>query len=389
MNRQKSFDEILAGFQNVDTPLMDLMLTAKVVETDSPEVDHTVTQLSAATTVTVLADSGDNAIGSATIKLSKSDLALVPVYSLLLVKGIYGYDSTGQNPVPGEELVLFVERIEGNIGVVAIAINGRKLTPSDEYGIVPLIPAGTELVILSALGTVAPEMEDSEDSPESVTAMTKRIFLGRRSLSDKAVGALEEMSSGEMSGYTIAAVNEISGFKVNGNLELLENFGSKVPMRPHPFYTMSGVREQLVRTFKMSDGITRESVVSMVRMFFNDEQSPKEGLVLAGSGFIEGLMSIGAESVPGFSVESCVDSNGRPMLRIFTVFGTLNVKRDCSLDRAGHGAAGLILVPSQLVHYVYDDGHSHWDALALDGTRHMWIESSQTDDEETNTPPLS
>ena len=72
-------------------------------------------------------------------------------YYTAICKGVNGYDPTGQIELPGVDLMLFfVGKNSTTEAPIAMAVNGPKVNPSDDYCAVPSIPAGTEIILLSS-----------------------------------------------------------------------------------------------------------------------------------------------------------------------------------------------------------------------------------------------
>lgn len=78
------------------------------------------------------------------------------------------------------------------------------------------------------------------------------------------------------------------------------------------------------------------------------------------------------------------------MTNFHTVFGDIEIKREPTLDRLGWSNSGALIGENRLVHYIYSAEHSFsdrvegeeatrngiliWDAVALKGGCHIWID---------------
>jgi hypothetical protein len=142
---QPDYDQELFAFQSDDTPLMSLMLKAKKVKVNSPEVDHYMIDEARATVVLTAAVTGEPQ--TATLTLRTEDTNMVPVGTTLLCKGIDGYDEQG-NATPGMDLMLYVVSVDASGVPTVRAVNGKR-TSGEEYTKIPAIAVGTTLVILS------------------------------------------------------------------------------------------------------------------------------------------------------------------------------------------------------------------------------------------------
>ena len=142
-------DKELFKFESDDTPLMQLMLNAKKVPVNSPEIQHFAIDQARPSVVTN-ATVGDGTGNVAVLPLDNADKKLLQPYGTILVKGVDGYASDGKTKTPGKDLMLFItdrDKVSGN--PIAIAVNGPKNEATDDSCLVPEIPAGTTLVILA------------------------------------------------------------------------------------------------------------------------------------------------------------------------------------------------------------------------------------------------
>lgn len=104
---ESEIDEQLFRFNSDDTPLMNLMLRAKRVKVNSPEVDHFMIDepiASLRTTSSVNSPSQSQVI----LPLESNQQNIARPYSTLLVHGVDGYAEDGTTLTPGKWLMLFV-----------------------------------------------------------------------------------------------------------------------------------------------------------------------------------------------------------------------------------------------------------------------------------------
>ena len=122
-------DDELFKFNSDDTPLMNLMLKAKKVKIDSPEVDHFMIdepRSSVTTSAKLEATTGNTGI----LQLNAEDQNIPRPYGTLLVEGVDGYAEDGKTKTVGKPLQLFVvghDQASGN--PIVRAVNGPK-TPT-------------------------------------------------------------------------------------------------------------------------------------------------------------------------------------------------------------------------------------------------------------------
>lgn len=127
-------DDELFRFNSEDTPLMNLMLRAKRVNVNSPEVDHYMID-EAKSIVYTTGQCGGSPRAYASLPLNEGDANALRPHTTLLVKGVDGYDVEGKNLTPGRDLMLFVTGQDSSTGYPVVrAVNGKKNSPEDEFG---------------------------------------------------------------------------------------------------------------------------------------------------------------------------------------------------------------------------------------------------------------
>ncbi len=392
-----SVDEKLFSFNADDTPLMNLMLRAKRVDVNSPEVDHYMLDEAKSTVVTT-ADSGDDTPGSFILHLAKADCMLIRPYTTLLVKGVDGYDVTGQHVTPGRDLMLFVEKTEPAVGLTVRAVNGQKLSADDEYVTAPAIPAGTTIVILAnSLYETQKEVD-----PDLILPQPTRIYLQKRGMNQVVSDYFESQKKSLPFSKAVIAEQAIANFKVRGNRTLWASRAGKFHiqverMGMQTVYTTEGLRWQFKRELQESGKWTVDKIIALAKMFFTGEDVPKSALLLAGKDLLESIQKIDYSDHPEIHITTKTNSVGWTVTNFHTVFGDIEIKREPTLDRLGWSKSGALIGENRLVHYVYSEEHTFndrvegeeasrngiliWDALALKGTCHIWIDG----EEETET----
>ena len=128
---ESDIDSELFRFNSEDAPLMNLMLCAKRVKVNSPEVNHYMIDEPGASVVTISECGGGNKT-QCPLPLSSNDKMVPRANCTLLVKGVDGYDAQGRR-TPGRSLMLFVvgrDAVSDN--PVVKAVNGSLDNPGDE-----------------------------------------------------------------------------------------------------------------------------------------------------------------------------------------------------------------------------------------------------------------
>lgn len=388
---ESDIDEALFRFNSDDTPLMNLMLRAKRVKVDSPEVEHYMIDEPASSFQTC-ADMAASTGVTAILPLEAADQNLPRPYGTLLVEGVDGYDESGTTQVPGKWLMLFVvghDAASGN--PIVRAVNGRKTGASDEFCAVPAIPKGTRI---SLLANSLYETQKEVD-PDLIVPTPRRVYLQKRGMNQVVSDYFESQKKRIPFSKAIIAEQAIANFKVRGNRTLWAGRPGKIKvnvpkMGMQYVYTTEGLRWQFMREVRQSGAWTVEQIIGLAKMFFTGEDVPKTALLLAGKNLLEKIQCIDYSKHPEIQITTKVNTMGWTVTNFHTVFGDIEIKREPTLDRLGWSNSGALIGEDRLVHYVYSAEHSFsdrvdgeeatrngiliWDAVALKGSCHIWIE---------------
>lgn len=160
-------------------------------------------------------------------------------------------------------------------------------------------------------------------------------------------------------------------------------------------YCTEGIRWQFKRELQHEGKWTVEKIIAMAKMFFTGEDVPKTALLLAGKNLLEQIQCIDYSKHPEIQITTKTNSAGWTVTNFHTVFGDIEIKREPTLDRLGWSNSGALIGENRLVHYVYSSEHSFsdrvegqeatrngiliWDALALKGSCHIWIDGEGTE----------
>ena len=386
-----AIDDELFRFNSEDTPLMNLMLKAKRVNVNSPEVDHYMID-EPRSSVILQATIGGTSRGRSTLILSEGDANSIRPYTTLLVQGINGYDPTGAYETPGKDLMLFVSGIEPATGnPVVRVVNGKKNNPEDEYGYLPEIKKGTRLVILAnSLYETQKEVD-----PDLILPQPTRIYLQKRGMNQVVSDYFESQKKRIPFSKAVIAEQAIANFKVRGNRTLWASragrFKVEVPKMGFQYaYCTEGLRWQFKRELQEPGAWTVEKIIALAKMFFTGEDVPKIAILLAGKNLLEKIQNFDYSAHPEIQITTKTNSVGWVVTNFHTVFGDIEIKREPTLDRLGWSNSGALIGENRLVHYVYSAEHTFndrvdgeeatrsgiliWDALALKGTCHIWID---------------
>lgn len=383
-------DKQLFEFESDDTPLMQLMLNAKKVRVNSPEIEHFAIDQARPSVVTTDA-AGDGQSNVVVIPLENADKKLLQPYGTVLVKGVDGYTPDGQTKTPGKDLMLFItdrDKVSGN--PIAIAVNGQKKESTDDACLVPVIPAGTTLVILSN----AMFETQKEVLPDFVVPSPQKVYAQKRGMNSITSDYFEAQAKRIPFSKALIAEAQIRNFKTKGNRTLWAGRASKftvdTELGQQVVYTTEGVRWLIKRHLDHKGKWTFEEFVSLAKMIFTGEDVPKNVVVLCGKNFLENIQCIDFSKHPEVQIAVKTNKLGWKVTAIHTVFGEFEFKLEPTLDRLGWSNSGAVIAYDRLVHYVYSaehkdservDGHEAsrehtivWDALALKGSCHIWID---------------
>ena len=284
-------DEELSRFKSDDTPLMNLMLKAKKVKVESPEVQHfMIDEPRSFVTTTAEVKAGSTPSNTFPLPLSGEESAIPRPYGTLLVKGVEGFAEDGKTTTPGKEMMLFVVGHNENGLPICRAINGPKTNPTDEYCVVPTIPIGTTCVILSnALYETQKEVD-----PDLIVPQAETIYLQKRGMNQVVSDYFDAQKKRIPFSKAILAEQAITNFKVRGNRTLWAGRKSKfkvnVPkMGIQSVYTTEGVRWQFKKELQHTGKWTIERLIALAKMFFTGEDVPKTSILLAGKNFLEAV----------------------------------------------------------------------------------------------------
>ena len=387
---QPDIDQQLFSFNSDDTPLMNLMLRAKRVKVNSPEVDHFMID-EPKSTLTTTADVAGG-VPQAILPVRPGEENLPRQYTTLLVKGVDGYDAAGAGTTPGKSLMVFVTGHDAASGAPIVrAVNGRRMSPDDEVSLLPAIPGGTKLVLLAnSLYETQKEVD-----PDLIVPQPTRVYLQKRGMNQVVSDYFESQRKRTPFSKAIVAEQAIANFKVRGNRTLWAGRAGKfqinVPnLGMQTVYSTEGLRWQFKRELQHSGRWTVEKIIALAKMFFTGEDVPKTALLLAGKDLLEQIQCVDFSCHPEIRITTKTNSIGWCVTNFHTVFGDIEIKREPTLDRLGWSHSGALIGEDRLVHYVYSaehsfqdrmDGHEAsrsgiliWDALALKGSCHIWID---------------
>lgn len=321
-----------------------------------------------------------------------ADRKIFQEYYTAICKGVNGYDSTGQIEQPGVDLMLFFTgKNSTSLAPVAMAVNGPKQNATDDYCVVPTIPAGTDVILLSsaayetqkfiAPGTIVPVPERmylqkqlcNHIVSEYFKAVRKRMPFGEFQIAEAMLRQFR------LESCRTAWVGQPGKFKVRA---LDSSLGDQWD------YFSKGLRWQFKRQYDLSSTITFKDLINLAMVKFTGYSSSKRAIWLLGKQLLSDIQKIDLTLYKNISVTGSkifdIDCS-----RIHTVFGDIELIHDPTLDALGYSHSGGLIDENGLVRYWMKnedtksedvDGEEAErqvvmtiDCLCLKGCSHIWV----------------
>lgn len=393
---EADIDKDLFEFEGDDTPLMTLMLKAKKVPVKSPVVQHFMLDEERTTFKTSAALSASTS-KQAVLPLDAADQPLCQAYGTLRVRGVNGYSEDGSTETPGIDLELFIVGQDSTTSnPIIMAVNGPKTNTTDAYCTIPAIPAGT---VVDVLGNALHETQ-REVAPDASQPVPMEVYLQKRAMNQIVSDYFESQKKRIPFAKAILAERAIRKFKRAGNRTLWIGRKGKFSVNDpkvgyQDIYFTEGVRWQFKREIQHTGKWTYEEFVALAKMYYTGADVPESAMCLCGKNFLESVQCIDFSKHPEVKIEVKTNKLGWKVTAIYTVFGEIQFKREPTLDKIGYSNSAAIFGENRLVHYQRTVEHSEkeriegheanresvivWDALALKGACHMFINGEGTD----------
>ena len=316
-------------------------------------------------------------------------------YYTAICKGVNGYDSTGQIELPGVDLMLFfVGKNSTTEAPIAMAVNGPKTNPSDDYCVVPTIPAGTEIILLSSAAYETQKFI----APSTIVPVPERMFLQKQLcnsiVSDYFAAQKKRLQFSEsqiaeavlrqfrLESCRTAWVGQPGKFKV----QAMDN-----AMGYQWDYFSKGIRWQFKRQYDLSSKITFADLINLSMVKFTGFNCTKRAIWLLGKQLLNDIQKIDLTLHKNISVTGD-KIFGIECTKIHTVFGDIDLIHDPTLDALGYAHCGGLIDENGLVRYYMKnedaktenvDGEEAKrevvmtiDCLCLKGYSHIWVNGS-------------
>ena len=316
-------------------------------------------------------------------------------YYTAICKGVNGYDPTGQIELSGVDLMLFfVGKNSTTEAPIAMAVNGPKVNASDDYCVVPTIPAGTEVILLSSAAYETQKFI----APSTIVPVPERMYLQKQLcnsiVSDYFAAQKKRLQFSEaqiaeavlrqfrLESCRTAWVGQPGKFKV----QAMDN-----AMGYQWDYFSKGIRWQFKRQYDLSSNITFADLINLSMVKFTGFNCTKRAIWLLGKQLLNDIQKIDLTLHKNISVTGD-KVFGIECTKIHTVFGDIDLIHAPTLDALGYAHCGGLIDENGLVRYYMKnedaktenvDGEEAKrevvmtiDCLCLKGYSHIWVNGS-------------
>ena len=320
------------------------------------------------------------------------DRKIFQEYYTAICKGVNGYDPTGQIELPGVDLMLFfVGKNDTTEAPIAMAVNGPKVNSTDEYCVVPTIPAGTEVILLSSAAYETQKFI----SPSTVVPVPERVYLQKQLcnsiVSDYFKAQKKKIKFSEaqiaeailrqfrLESCRTAWVGQPGKFKVQ----------AMDPSMGYQWdYFSKGLRWQFKRQYDLSSTITFADLINLSMVKFTGFNCSRKAVWFLGKQLLNDIQKIDLTLHKNITVKDD-EVWGVACTRIHTVFGDIALVHDPTLDALGYSNCGGLIDENGLVRYYMKNEDSAVervegeeakrevvmtiDCLCLKGYSHIWV----------------
>ena len=362
------------------------------VDVTSFEVDHYMIDENRSKAYTNATYTGIKATRAEIPFSTTGDRKIFQEYYTAICKGVNGYDPTGQIELPGVDLMLFfVGKNDTTEAPIAMAVNGPKVNATDEYCVVPTIPAGTEVILLSSAAYETQKFI----SPSTVVPVPERVYLQKQLcnsiVSDYFKAQKKRMKFSEsqiaeailrqfrLESCRTAWVGQPGKFKVQ----------AMDPSMGYQWdYFSKGLRWQFKRQYDLSSTITFADLINLSMVKFTGFNCSRKAVWFLGKQLLNDIQKIDLTLHKNITVK---DDNvwGVACTRIHTVFGDIALVHDPTLDALGYSHCGGLIDENGLVRYCMKNENVETervegeeakrevvmtiDCLCLKGYSHIWV----------------
>lgn len=323
------------------------------------------------------------------LSVSAADQKLFGVCGTLIAKGVNGYTSDGQTPIPGSDLMLYVVGKDSSGNPIVRVLNGPKSSSTDDFCTIPTIPSGTKLIFLAVAGAETQKWV----SPNMVIPTPNRVYLQKMIMNQIVSDYFNAQKKRIPFAESTIAEAVIREFRKECNRTLWIGQKSKFKvdrgqMGIQYVYTTEGIRWQIKRQYDHVGVWTFEEIIALAKMKFTGQNCSKKAFWLMGKNQLESIQNIDFTKHKDITMTSATVW-GFEVTQLHTVFGDFYLKHEPTLDYIGYENSGAILDEQGIVRYYMKNEETSTDnvegeeakrkciistnALALKGTSHIWV----------------
>ena len=367
------------------------------VPVTSFEVDHYMIDEKRTKAYTSSEYKGITAI-RAEIPFDIEDRRIFQEYYTAICKGVNGYDPTGQYEIPGVDLMLFfVGKNSTTEAPVAMAVNGPKVNSTDDYCVVPTIPAGTEIILLSsaayetqkfiAPSTIVPVPERMYLQKQLCNSIVSDYFKAQKKRIPFSEAQIAEavLRQFRLESCRTAWVGQPGKFKVQA---------MDAAMGYQWDYFSKGLRWQFKRQYDLASKITFGDLINLSMVKFTGFNTSKRAVWLLGKQLLNDIQKIDLTLYKNvhYTKENVF---GIECSAIHTVFGDISLVHDPTLDALGYSHCGGLIDEEGLVRYYMKNEDNKTenvqgeeakreivmtiDCLCLKGYSHIWVNGAKAE----------
>ena len=359
------------------------------VRVNSFEVDHYLIDEKPATVKLSKAISAASA--SATLELAEGTDLVEPYYTLVAL------NQKGANGVENLELVCVGKSADGY--PIVKAANGEKTNSTDAFGKVPIMAEGTEFALCASAAYETQKFI----APSTVVPVPEKMFL-QKQLCNRIVSDYFEAQKKRVP-FKDAVIAEaiLRQFRLESCRTAWIGAGAKFKVKAlnaslgdQWAYTSKGIRWQFKRNHSINlakdEKLSFDHIIEMAKEKFTKYASSKSATFLVGKDLLGAIQKIDMEKHKDVTMTEGT-TWGVKCTKLVTVFGTINLVHDATLDRLGMNWQGGLIDEEGLVRYYMKNEDAKTedvegeeakrqvvmtiDCLCLKGYSHMWVSVNQ------------
>lgn len=341
----------------------------------------------------------------ATVKLAKAvtesvSTALELAEGTELVEAYYTLVALNKKGADGvENLQLICVGKDANGYPIVKAVNGVKANSTDAFGKVPAMDKDTEFALCASAAYETQKFI----APSTVVPVPEKMYL-QKQLCNRIVSDYFEAQKKRVP-FKDAVIAEaiLRQFRLESCRTAWIGAGAKFKVKAlnaslgdQWAYTSKGIRWQFKRNHSISlakdEKLSFDHIIEMAKEKFTKYASSKSATFLVGKDLLGAIQKIDIEKHKDVTMSEGT-TWGVKCTKLVTVFGTINLVHDATLDRLGMSWQGGLIDEEGLVRYYMKNEDAKTenvegeeatrqvvmtiDCLCLKGYSHMWVSVTQ------------